>query len=234
MEFCKTDLEKIYGIEIEHESLFKQALTHTSYTGENSIDIIESYERLEFLGDAVLKLFMSDYLYKKYSDFREGEMTKMRGVLVSDATLAKLGVKIGLDKLLILGKQEEKTGGRKKTSIVACAFEAILGAYYLSGKTTELFSYLEKIFKKEVEDLSENLDVLNAKSILQEYTQAKNKDLPSYKVVETKGPEHDKIFVVEVSYNGNVLAKGEGKNKKEAEINSAYEACKLLGITKNR
>ncbi len=232
MEFCKTDLEKIYGIEIEQESLFKQALTHTSYTGENSIGIIESYERLEFLGDAVLKLFMSDYLYKKYPDFREGEMTKMRGVLVSDATLAKLGVEIGLDKLLILGKQEEKTGGRKKTSIIACAFEAVLGAYYLSGKTGELFSYLEKIFKKEVEDLSENLDVLNAKSILQEYTQAQNKDLPIYQVVETKGPEHDKIFIVEVSYNGKVLAKGEGKNKKEAEINSAYEACKSLGITK--
>ncbi len=223
-------LEKCFNVEIKDESNFLRALTHTSYTGENNIDAKESYERLEFLGDAVLKLFMSDVLYKKYPDFHEGSLTKIRSILVSDNMLAKLGRQIGLDKIVILGHQEEKLGGRKKSSITACAFEAVLGAYYLDGSLNKISKVLEDLFKEEIEAVNLNVDKINTKATLQEYTQGKNKELPIYRVVEEKGPEHDKIFVVEVSYMGKVLAQGKGKTKKDSEQDSAAKACRKLGI----
>lgn len=225
-------IEKSFGIKIKTPQNFVRALTHTSYTGENDIDVSESYERLEFLGDAVLKLCMTDILYNKYADYNEGSMTKIRSILVSDNTLAKLGKNIGLDKLLILGKQEEKTGGRKRASIIACAFEAILGAYYLDDSYKKVAKFLDKLFAEEIEKVDSNFGKINAKETLQEYTQGQNKQLPKYKVVGEKGPEHAKIFIVEVSYMDKVLAQGEGKTKKEAEQNSAIIACEKLGIIK--
>ena len=226
-------LTKIFGIKIEdkedEQKLYIKALTHSSYTRENETKSLENYERLEFLGDAVLKLFVSDILYKKYPNYPEGELTKIRSIVVSDNTLAEISEKIGLNSLVVLGRQEEKTGGRKRKSIMACAFEAVLGAYFLSGKSKDLSAFLEKTLEPYIKEVDENFEKFNAKAVLQEHTQSLNKTTPDYKVIEEKGPEHDKIFTVEFSYMNENLATGSGKKKKEAEQDGAYKACLKLG-----
>lgn len=225
-------LEKIFQIKIEQTQNFEKALTHSSYTRENELKSTENYERLEFLGDAVLKLCISDILYRKFPEYPEGELTKIRSIIVSDNTLAEIAEKTGINKLIALGKQEEKTGGRDRKSIMACAFESILGAYYLSGKYSEISLFLEKAFNPYIEEVDEHFEKFNAKAILQEHTQSVNKKLPEYKIIEEKGPEHDKIFIIEVSFMDEILATGEGKTKKQAEQECAYNACKKLGVIK--
>ena len=225
-------LEKIFEITPQNQKLFEKALTHGSYTKENNITSLENYERLEFLGDAVLKLCVSDILYKKFPKYLEGELTKIRSIIVSDHTLAKVAKEIGLDSLIILGKQEEKMGGRHRQSILACAFEAILGAYYLEGEIVKISAFLERSLEKHIKEVDENFEKFNAKAILQEYTQSKTKKTPVYKIVDEIGPSHDKTFVVEVAYEEVVLASGQGKTKKEAEQSCAHEACLKLGVIK--
>lgn len=227
------NLERIFKIKPKNLNFFEKALTHSSFTRESDISSLENYERLEFLGDAVLKLCISDILYKNFPDYSEGELTKIRSIIVSDNTLAKVAEQIGLVPLIILGKQEEKTGGRERKSIAACAFEAILGAYYLEGKYSKLSNFLEKIFTPFIKDVDEHFEKFNAKAVLQEYTQSQNKKIPDYKIVEEIGPQHDKIFVVEVSYMDEVLALGKGKTKREAEQNAAYSACLKLEVIKS-
>lgn len=226
------ELEKIFGIKTKNEELFKKALTHGSFTHENELSLLENYERLEFFGDAVLKLCVSEILYKKFPHYAEGELTKIRSIVVSDLTLAKIAEEIGLSELILLGKKEEKMGGRTRKSILACVFEAVLAAYYLDGKYGEILNFLEKVFMPFIEETDENFEKFNAKAVLQEYTQSQSKKTPKYLVVEEVGPQHDKIFVVEVSYQGEVLASGTGKTKKEAEQACAYQACLKLGVIK--
>lgn len=225
-------LGKIFAIKPENYDIFEKALCHGSYTKENNTTSLNSYERLEFLGDAVLKLCVSDILYRKFPEYSEGDLTKIRSIIVSDNTLAEIAQKMGLSPLIILGKHEEKMGGRGRKSILACAFEAILGAYYLEGKSNEISTFLENVFEEYIKEVDGNFEKFNAKAILQEYTQSKNKETPVYKVVDEIGPQHDKIFMVEVSYIDEVLASGQGKTKKEAEQDAAYKACVKLGVIK--
>lgn len=224
------NLEQIFNINIENAELFKKALTHPSYTKEQEMDYTESYERLEFLGDAVLKLAVSDILYKKYPDYTEGSMSKIRSVIVSDAVLFEVAEKIGLSELIILGKHEEKQGCRKLESVCACAFEAVLGAYYLDGKFSELIEFINRIFLPYIQEVDKNFEKYNAKALLQEYTQSKTKTIPEYRVINETGPAHNKTFEVEVWYEGKLIARASGKSKKDAEQKCAYEACKKLGI----
>ena len=224
------NLEQIFNINIENAELFKKALTHPSYTKEHEMDYTESYERLEFLGDAVLKLAVSDILYKKYPDYTEGSMSKIRSVIVSDAVLFEVAEKIGLSELIILGKHEEKQGCRKLESVCACAFEAVLGAYYLDGKFCELIEFINRIFLPYIQEVDKNFEKYNAKALLQEYTQSKTKTIPEYRVINETGPAHNKTFEVEVWYEGKLIASASGKSKKDAEQKCAYEACKKLGI----
>ena len=224
------NLEQIFNINIENAELFKKALTHPSYTKEHEMDYTESYERLEFLGDAVLKLAVSDILYKKYPDYTEGSMAKIRSVIVSDAVLFEVAEKIGLSELIILGKHEEKQGCRKLESVCACAFEAVLGAYYLDGKFSELIEFINRIFLPYIQEVDKNFEKYNAKALLQEYTQSKTKTIPEYRVINETGPAHNKTFEVEVWYEGKLIASASGKSKKDAEQKCAYEACKKLGI----
>ncbi len=220
----------IFGIETFTEDFYKYALTHSSYTKEHNLPETQCYERLEFLGDAVLKLTISDVLFKKYPDSREGELSKIRGIIVSDNTLADIAKKNGLSKLIIMSKHEEKLGCRNLNSICACAFEAILGAYYLDGKFVEIIKYIEKTFLPYIEDVEKHFERFNAKAILQEYTQGKTKTTPVYTVINETGPAHKKVFEVEVQYNNEVLAIEKGSSKKEAEQKCAYSACEKLGI----
>jgi len=231
---CKKleQLEKIFQVKPENPDIFEKALTHTSYTKEKNINVLDSYERLEFLGDAVLKLSISSILYKNFPNYAEGELTKIRSIIVSDNTLADIALQLGLAPLIVLGKQEAKTGGRTKKSILACAFESLLGAYYLDGKYHELLGFLEKVFEPMIKDVDENFEKFNAKAVLQEYTQSMNKKVPDYKIIEELGPEHDKIFVVAVSFMEEILATGRGKTKRDAEQAGAYEACIKLGVIK--
>lgn len=223
-------LEKVFGIKIANSDLFKKALTHPSYTQDLNLDYTESYERLEFLGDAVLKLTVSDVLYNMYPHSTEGEMSKIRSIVVSDNTLAQIAKSNGLSELIILSKHDEKQGARNLNSICACVFEAILGAYYLDGKYKQVRKYIEKTLTPYIKDVKDNFAKYNSKEILQEYTQGLDKNRPVYKVVNESGPAHKRIFEVEVSYNGDVLAIEKGLSKKDAEQKAAYSACEKLGI----
>ncbi len=221
-------LQEIFGK--GDEKLIKTALTHPSYTKENNLSDLENYERLEFFGDSVLKLFTSKLLYNNYPTSPEGELSKIRSILVSDAILAQVAIKIGLDKLIILGPSEEKQGGRKRESNIACSLEAILGAYYMSGKYEEIEKFINDYIIIFAEDIDKHFEKYNAKDILQQYTQGQDKTRPEYRIVSVSGPAHKPEFEIEVIWDNKVIAKAKGKSKKEAEQNGAYEACKNLGV----
>lgn len=216
-------LEEIFG---EKNDLVEKALTHPSFTKENDINSLENYERLEFFGDSVLKLFTSKLLYEIYPEAPEGELSKIRSILVSDAILAQIAIQIGVDKLLKLGPSEEKQGGRKRESNIACALEALLGAYYLNGKQTEIEKFIKDYVIVFAEDVDKHFEKYNAKDILQQYTQGIDKTLPVYRTLAVRGPAHKPVFEVEVEWQGSVIASATGKSKKEAQQNCALAACK--------
>ena len=220
-------LEEIFG---EKNDLVEKALTHPSFTKENDINSLENYERLEFFGDSVLKLFTSKLLYEIYPEAPEGELSKIRSILVSDAILAQIAIQIGVDKLLKLGPSEEKQGGRKRESNIACALEALLGAYYLNGKQTEIEKFIKDYVMVFAEDVDKHFEKYNAKDILQQYTQGIDKTLPVYRTLAVRGPAHKPVFEVEVEWQGGVIASATGKSKKEAQQNCALAACKKLGV----
>lgn len=224
------ELENIFKIDITDETLYKKALTHPSYTKENNISSLENYERLEFFGDSVLKLAVSESLIKKYPQSSEGDLSKIRSIVVSDATLAKVAEQIGLVDLIIIGEHAEKTGERNCTSIRACVFEALLGAFYLDNKKEEIFNFLSEILEPYIDEIKANLAKYNSKELLQEYTQGKTKELPKYTLLEELGPKHSPTFRVQVMYQNRILATATGKSKKDAEQKCAYEACIKLGV----
>lgn len=225
-------LEEIYGIKIDNPNFFKRALTHPSYTKEQDIPYTENYERMEFLGDAVLKLVTSQILYERYPDYTEGDLSKIRSIVVSDATLSKIAHDIGLCDLIIMARHEAKQGLAHIESVCACAFEAVLGAYYLDNKLQDLIPFLKKVLMVYIEEVDKNFEKYNAKAILQEYTQSLTKETPVYNLVDETGPDHNKTFEVEVLYQDKVIARGSGKSKKDAEQHAAYSACKILGAIK--
>ena len=224
------EIEKIYGIPIDNSDFFKAALTHPSYTKENNLPYNQNYERLEFLGDAVLKLLTSHILYEKYPDYTEGELSKIRSIVVSDNILSQIAHRIGLCDLIVLSQHEAKQGYAHIESVCACAFEAILGAFYLDNKQDKLLPVLKNMLMPHIEEVNKNFGKYNAKAILQEYTQSVDKHTPIYELIESKGPAHKKVFTVSVSFQNKIVASGSGKTKKDAEQQAAYEACKILGV----
>ncbi len=225
-----TSVSEIFGIETITPDYYRQALTHPSFSKEKNLAYSECYERLEFLGDAVLKLTVSDVLFKTYPNSTEGELSKIRSIIVSDNTLAQIAKTNGLRELIIIAPHDEKQGCRNLNSVCACVFEAILGAYYLDGKLEEVKKYIEKTFQPFIEEVKNNFGKYNAKEILQEYTQSKTKTRPVYTVIKESGPAHKRIFTVEVKYNDEVLAIEEGLTKKDAEQKAAHSACEKLGV----
>lgn len=212
--------------------IFEPAFTHPSYSFEHSLSQDECYERLEFLGDAVLKLLVSNLLYKKYPDYQEGKMTNIRAILVSDDFLFNLAEDLNLKKYLRISNSLEKEGGRNIPSISACAFEAFLGKLYEIGiPIEEILGFISKMYLKYIEDIGSFLPKFNSKTLLQEYTQSKNKDLPQYELISTNGAENNCNFSVKVLYHGEELGVGVGKTKKQAEREAAYQACIKLNIT---
>lgn len=216
------------GLKSIDSNLLDEALTHPSFSFEVNKENAPDYERLEFLGDSVLRLVISNYLYDKYEEYDEGKLTKIRSYLVSDDFISKLALTIELNKYINIGEHEEKDGGRLKESILACAIEALFGAIYKSLGYNFAKEFIYKMYNKIDINGEEILFSYNSKEILQQYTQGKNKDLPVYKLLEEKGLAHNKTYVVSVEYENNELGKGEGKTKKDAEKAAAYKALMLL------
>ncbi|MDD3594349.1 MAG: ribonuclease III [Candidatus Gastranaerophilales bacterium] len=218
------------AIEFDNLELLDTALTHSSFCRESGCDYITSNERLEFLGDAVLKLVISDYLYKRFASYNEGELTKIRSVVVSDEILEKLALKIGLPDYLKLGTNEEKNDGRYRGSTLACAFEALLGALYLDGKQVQLEEFLVSLLHEEITLVDEGRSMVNHKAVLQEYLQSAYGALPEYIVVNEEGPPHNKIFTVDIIFDGKKLGTGTANSKKSAQKLAAQQACEVLKL----
>ncbi|HFI0933377.1 TPA: ribonuclease III [Streptococcus suis] len=217
-----------FGIDFSDLNLLETAFTHTSYANEHRLLKISHNERLEFLGDAVLQLMISKYLYKKYPDRPEGEMSKMRSTFVREESLAGFSRACGFDKFLRLGKGEEKSGGRNRDTILGDAFEAFLGALLLDKgeKTVEEFLHKVMIPRLEVGNFER---VTDYKTTLQELLQVNGEIVISYQVVAESGPAHDKTFEVEVSADGRVIGRGTGRSKKLAEQAAAKNAVEARG-----
>ena len=231
---CKdiSSLLKKTGFEHLDKKLFEPALTHPSYTIEHKMPAKDCYERLEFLGDAVLKLVVSDMLYKKFPNSNEGKLSNIRAILVSDDFLFNLAQDLKLKNYLRLSKAFEKEGGRKVVSVSACAFEAFLGVLFEQGvEMAEISKFLNNLYLKYDEEFKTILPKFNSKATLQEYTQKINQDLPIYELISKLGEDNDATFTVKVSYHAEDLGIGVGKSKKQAEREAAYNACLKLKIT---
>ena len=224
-EFVKT-----LGIENVELELLDVALTHPSFNFEVNIEDGLDYERLEFLGDSVLRLSISEFLFDKYLDFDEGKLTKIRSYLVSDEFLSGIALQIELNKVLNIGVHEEKDKGRTKTSILACAMEAVFGAVFKSCGFEVAKKFVLGLFEKQDFDIQKILYMYNSKELLQQYTQSINKDLPNYKLVAEMGKAHDKTYIIAAEYQGKELGRGISKTKKEAEKIAAYNALVSLKI----
>lgn len=223
-------LEKELNYSFTDEKLLKMALTHSSYANENKMGIINSNERLEFLGDAILNLMVSQYLYKKYPDYSEGELTKIRAKVVCESSLAYVARVIGIGDYLLLGKGEGSTGGRERESILADTIESIIGAVYMdSDFVTTNESLLSKFEKSIVEAVANGELFSDYKTELQERYQKQNNAKIGYSIFKEEGPEHDKVFFMNVFFGDQVLGRGRGRNKKEAEQMAAKEALLILG-----
>lgn len=207
-----------------NKDLIRQALTHSSYANERKINKIEDYERIEFLGDAVLELVSSEYLYERQKSMSEGQLTRTRAAMVCEPSLASCARDIGLDGYILLGKGEEMTGGRNRDSIVSDVMEALIGAVYLDGGFEQARAFIHRFVLMDLEDKALFYD---AKSILQEEIQKDGGDI-RYVLTGESGPEHDKSFSVEVYQGEKFLGKGSGHNKKAAQQNAAYEALRRL------
>ena len=222
------ELEDKIGYQFKDKQLLEQALTHSSYANERKINPKDHYERLEFLGDAVLELVSSDFLFRAYTTLPEGKLTKMRASIVCEQALASRAADIGLADFMLLGKGEEATGGRKRESIISDVMEAVIGAIYLDGGLKEAENYIKRIV---IPCLDEQQIIYDSKTLLQEYAQGVLKKGYYYEVVGESGPEHDKLFEVEVKLDGKPVGRGQGKTKKSAEQKAAYTA--LLNLKRN-
>ena len=213
-----------------NKGLLEQAFTHSSYAHEQATGSIEHNERLEFLGDAVLEVLISDLLYGQFPDYNEGQLTKFRAGLVCEASLAKMGHEIGIEEYLRLSKGEEFTGGRYRDALLADAFEAVIAAIFLDGGFENARTFVRECFANEVKRQSESFDQFDNKTFLQESIQKNSKTPLNYVLTDESGPDHSKIFTVKVKHNGKELGVGRGRSKKEAEQNAAAEAIKLLQL----
>ncbi|MEN6468731.1 MAG: ribonuclease III [Smithella sp.] len=208
--------------------LLSTALTHRSYVNENPQLNMSDNERLEFLGDAVLGLGVSDLLMKKHADFDEGALSKIRSLMVNEKPLADLAVKLGLGECLLLGKGEEHSGGRAKESLLANALEAVIAAIYLDSSFSKTKTFLKQLMKPLLDDETLNAQCFDYKTALQELCQKKYKSAPLYTVLDSSGPDHDKTFEVEVAAGDEIRHIGRGKSKKDAQKQAAQKAWESL------
>lgn len=225
-------LETSLGYKFRDKGLLEHSLTHRSRAHEDASGDVADNESLEFLGDAVLGLIISDRLFREFPEYDEGRKSKAKALLVSAPTLARVGEELGLGFYLLLGRGEEKTGGRQKPSLIADTFEAVLAAVYLDGGIEAADAFVERRFRGAFEDVRADrpfsASVTDYKSSLQEWLQSHDRPLPVYALVSTKGPDHRKLFEVEVSIGDQTISRGEGRSKKEAEQEAASRALNVI------
>lgn len=218
-------LEELIGYHFKNKDLLTMAMRHSSYTNEHRMERIQCNERLEFLGDAVLELLSSEYLYQNYQDYPEGELTKLRASLVCEPTLAYDARVFSLGDYLLMGKGEENTGGRERDSIVSDALEALIGALYLDGGITAARNFVKQYV---LNDIAHKKLFYDSKTVLQEIVQGNIGSDVKYRLVKEEGPDHDKKFTAEVLIGERVLGSGTGRTKKAAEQSAAYHAIRKL------
>jgi len=223
-------LSKLIGIPFDNGDLLQQSLYHRSYLNEAGHDV-ESNERMEFLGDAVLGIIVSDKLYRDYPALSEGHLSQLRALLVRWDALAQAAERINLGDYLVLGRGEELSGGRKRPSNLAGAFEALIGAAYLDGGITKARRLVLKLLKPDFEEIAARGVTADSKSELQHISQTRWHEIPQYRLVSSEGPDHAKLFTVEVAVGDQVLGEGQGRNKKQAELNAARQALETLAAT---
>lgn len=222
-------LEETIGIQFKEKKLLQNVFVHRSYLNEHRTFELPSNEKFEFLGDSVLSLATSIYLYHNYPNLGEGDYTDIKASIVRTESLANAAEELKLGDYLLLSHGEEKGGGRTKINILADAFEALIASIFIDQGFETAFSFIEKnLFKDKLDHIVKNKLYLSPKSHLQEITQAQFKNLPNYEIVESTGPEHKKNFTVAVFVNNNKLAEASGKSKKQAEENAAQIALEKL------
>ena len=225
LNYDEKAIEQNIQYEFQNKDLLKQAMSHSSYTNELKKRNIESYERLEFLGDAVLELITSEFLFEEYKDSQEGDMTKLRASIVCEFTLSDISRKLHFGDYVLLGKGEALTGGHDRNSILCDLFESVLGAIYLDGGMEPAKRYVHQFLLSDIENKTLYYD---SKTTLQEMVQKDGKGDATYELSEESGPDHSKRFVVQVLISGKPVAKGEGKSKKEAQKMAAYNAILMM------
>lgn len=222
----RTEIEKKLAYTFKKADYIETALTHSSYANEQKKSM-RNNERLEFLGDAVLSIVVSDYLFGRYS-YQEGDLTRLRASLVCEKSLCGFARQLDLGAYLCLGKGEEQTGGASRPSILADAFEAVIAAIYLDGGMENARAFILRFVECTL-DSDDAGSFTDYKTILQEIVQKNPQETVSYVLVEESGPDHDKRFEVEVHLNSNVIGTGTGRSKKDAEQHAAKEALELMG-----
>lgn len=216
--------EQIIGYTFKDKSILKTALTHSSYANENKSHGIQSNERLEFLGDSILNLIVSKYIFLNYKQLSEGELTKIRAGVVCEASLKEISDRMEIGTYILLGKGEELTGGRSRTSILSDAFEAIVGAIFLDGGFKLAENFILNQLGTVIHVAAKMPGMVDYKTRLQESLQRKGDVKITYDIVDQTGPDHSKSFSVQVKCDGSILGTGKGKSKKEAEQNAARNA----------
>ncbi|MBQ2089289.1 MAG: ribonuclease III [Lachnospiraceae bacterium] len=223
------EFQKTIGYEFKDENLLKQALTHSSYANEKRMKPLSDNERLEFLGDAVLEMVSSEFLYLNYPNLPEGDMTKLRASMVCEPTLAFCTQDIDLGDYVFLGKGEDQTGGRQRKSVLSDAMEAVIGAIFLDGGIEPAKKFILTFIMNDIEHKRMFFD---SKTMLQEVAQGKYKSNTVYEIIGEEGPAHAKTFTVKVSIDGQELGTGNGNSKKSAEQQAAYNALMKLKSAK--
>ena len=228
------ELEHAIGYHYQNKELLERALTHSSYSNEMGVanHHLLCNERLEFLGDSVLSIITSDYLFAHFKDCPEGDLTRMRADVVCERALAKYAEKIGLGQYLRLGKGEDRNNGRECRSIVADAFEALLASMYLDAGRERVSEFLLPFIKAELETLKPGGFTGDFKTRLQQFVQQNEGDFLEYVTVGESGPDHRKVFEVNAKLNDNIIGRGTGHSKREAEQRAARAALVLFGIEK--
>ncbi len=213
-------LQKIIKVKFKDKSLLNRAMIHRSYVNESRSGFKDN-ERLEYLGDSVLAVVINEYLFKRYEDYLEGDLAKIKSAVVSEATLAKISSEINLGSFLLLGKGEERSGGRIRTSILANTLEALIGAVYLDAGLKASKRFILSLFKKDIERIDKLSYLRDPKTTLQEFVQGKYKQRPVYEVINESGPDHKKEFTVKLVVNGREISTGMGTSKRKAEMEAA-------------
>ncbi|MDY0093876.1 MAG: ribonuclease III [Candidatus Vecturithrix sp.] len=228
------EYEQLYerlGYRFQNYTLLRQALTHRSFVNETGDPEIEDNEKFEFLGDSVLGLVISDFLFQNFPRFREGDLSRVKSHVVSEPFLAEIARQLDLGTFLLLGKGEAASGGHEKNSLLSNCYEAIVASIYLDGGIEAAWKFLLSCFQERIEILIEQQHILDHKSLLQEHSQEMFNCTPVYRLRQITGPDHDKTFEVELLIKREVFSMGSGKNKKEAEQAAAKEALAKLNIS---